>query len=315
MGLGAGLVETAPPSGEQHEFFLGDDRAVVTEVGAALRAYSAGGVEVIDGFDVAEPSSAGRGQVLAPWPNRLEDGRYTFEGRDGVAPLDEPDRNNAIHGLVRWLPWALQERDEASVTLSTTLEAQPAYPWTIDLTMSYRLGSDGLAVTCAARNGSESPAPFGVGFHPYLRVGSAVVDDALLTIPADRWIATDDRCLPIGERLVAESGLDFRSERPIEARRLDTAFTGLRPGADGRTAVTLRRRHPARRVTVWMDGGFRYVQIYTGDTLEPVERRRRGVAIEPMTCPANAFRTGTDVIRLDPGEIWSGAWGISPSHD
>jgi aldose 1-epimerase len=253
--------------------------------------------------------------VLAPWPNRLEDGRYTFDGREGVAEINEAERNNAIHGLVRELPWALRERSDAAVRLSARLEAQPAYPWTIDLSLEYRLGADGLTVSCTVDNLSDVSAPIGIGFHPYFTVGTDVVDDALLCVPAERWLATDDRCLPIGERLVAESGLDFRSERPIEARRLDTAFTGLRPGADGRTAVTLRRRHPARRVTVWMDGGFRYVQIYTGDTLEPVERRRRGVAIEPMTCPANAFRTGTDVIRLDPGEIWSGAWGISPSHD
>jgi galactose mutarotase-like enzyme len=315
MGLGAGVVEVAPPSGEQHELVLGEQRAVVTEVGAGLRAYSVGGVDVVDGFDVTEPASAGRGQVLAPWPNRLENGRYTFGGRDGVAEINELERDNAIHGLVRELPWAARERSEAAVRLSTTLEAQPAYPWTIDLSLEYRLAADGLTVSCEVANGSDVPAPFGIGFHPYFTVGTDVVDDALLTVPAERWIATDDRCLPIGERLVGESGLDFRHGRRVDARRLDTAFTALRPDWRGRAVVALRRREPARAVSVWMDDGFRYVQIYTGDTLEPVERRRRGIAIEPMTCPANAFRSGTDLIRLEPGASWRGSWGVSPSHD
>jgi len=314
MGLGAGVVEVAPPSGEQLELVLGDQRAVVTEIGAGLRAYSVADVDLVDGFAEDERSSAGRGQVLAPWPNRLEDGRYRFGGREGRAEINEPDRNNAIHGLVRWATWSVEKREATGVRLSTTLEAQGAYPWTIQLSLTYRLDPDGLAVACSVRNVDDAAAPFGVGFHPYLTVGTEVVDEALLTLPADRWIATDDRCLPIGERLVAESGLDFRAERPIDARRLDTAFTGLRQGDDGRTVVTLRRTDAARQVAVWMDEGFRYVQVYTGDTLEPVERRRRGVAIEPMTCPANALRTGTDLIRLEPGEAWSGSWAVSPSH-
>ena len=72
----------------------------------------------------------------------------------------------------------------------------------------------------------------------------------------------------------------------------------------------MRLESEARRVELWMAEGFRYVMAYTGDTLEPVERRRRGIAIEPMTCPPNALRTGTDLIRLDPGSSWTSRWGI-----
>ena len=105
--------------------------------------------------------------------------------------------------------------------------------------------------------------------------------------------------------------MDFRAERQIGQAQLDTAFTGLTRDPDGRTVVILRNQRSGRSLSVWMEEGFRYVQVYTGDTLDPVERRRHGVAIEPMTCPANAFRTGTDVIRLEPGGSWRGRWGIS----
>ena len=74
-------VAVAAPSGAQHAIASGAFAAVVTEVGATLRAFTLDGDPVIDGFDEHELASAGRGQVLAPWPNRLEDGRYDFDGR------------------------------------------------------------------------------------------------------------------------------------------------------------------------------------------------------------------------------------------
>jgi aldose 1-epimerase len=191
------------------------------------------------------------------------------------------------------------------------LHPQPAYPWRLELGVRYELTATGLAVSLEARNGSDVAAPFGVGFHPYLAAETELVDEALLAIPADRWIETDQRGLPIDERSVVESEFDFRSERAIGPERLDTAFTDLTRGGDGRAVVTVRNERLGSALSVWMDEGFRYVQVYTGDTLEPVERRRRGIAIEPMTCPANAFRTGTDVIRLEPGGSWRGRWGIS----
>jgi aldose 1-epimerase len=297
-----------PASGEQHEIRHGDLVAVVTDVGATLRSFAAGGADVVDGFAVDEISPAGRGQVLAPWPNRLDGGRYTFDGRHGQAPIDEPELGNAIHGLVRWLSWAAASRAEDAVTLRCVLAPQPAYPWRLELEIDYRLSQDGLVVTARATNASEVPAPFGIGFHPYLTVG-ARVDDAVLTLPAARRLLTDEPALPVAEEEVEGTAFDFRSARAIGATRLDTCFAGVRPEDDGRWRV--RVVADDRAVELWGNERFGYVQAYTGDTLEPVSRRRRAIAIEPMTCPPNAFATGRDVISLDPGTSWSGAWGIA----
>ncbi|HEY6379895.1 MAG TPA: aldose epimerase, partial [Candidatus Dormibacteraeota bacterium] len=160
-----------PPSGVQYELRSGAHRAVVTEVGATLRAYTVDGVDVIDGFDLAEVSPGGRGQVLAPWPNRVGDGRYTFGGRAGQAALNEPARRNAIHGLVRWLPWQPVSQAANSVLLRCVLQPQPAYPWRLDLSLEYSVAEDGLTVSAEATNLTDSTAPFGIGFHPYLTVG------------------------------------------------------------------------------------------------------------------------------------------------
>ena len=303
-------VQPHPPSGEQHEIRHGDQVVVVTEVGATLRSYSAGGLDVLDGFSVDEPSSAGRGQVLAPWPNRLDGGRYEFDDRAGAAAIDEPELGNAIHGLVRWLAWRLDSRSDGAVALRCVLHPQPAYPWRLELGLEYRLAAGGLEVVARATNGSPEPAPFGIGFHPYLTMGIPV-DEVRLTIPASRRVTTDERALPVGEVDVAGTGFDFTLGRPVGATRLDTCFTGLARGADGRSRARLESTDGERGVEVWADEAFGYLQVYTGDTLEPASRRRQAVAIEPMTCPPNAFASGVDVIRLEPGASWSGAWGIA----
>jgi aldose 1-epimerase len=300
-----------PPSGEQHEIRHGDQIVVVTEVGATLRAYSAGGVDVLDGFGVDEPSPAGRGQVLAPWPNRLDGGRYEFGGRPGEAAIDEPELGNAIHGLVRWLPWLLASKTDDYVALRCVLHPQPAYPWRLELGLEYWLLRDGLEVIAWAMNASDEAAPFGIGFHPYLTVG-VPVDDVRLTIPASRRLTTDDRALPVGDEDVAGTEFDFGVGRSVGATRLDTCFTSLVRGADGRSRARLESADGERGVEVWADEAFGYLRVYTGDTLEPASRRRQAVAIEPMTCPPNAFASGVDVIRLEPGASWSGTWGIAP---
>ena len=296
-----------PPSGEQHELRLGGHCAVATEVGATLRSYTVDDVLVLDGFGMGDRSTAGRGQVLAPWPNRLQDGTYEFDGRQGIAALDEPEHGNAIHGLVRWLVWHPVTRSADAVTLGCVVPVQPAFPWRIDLEVEYRVSPNGLAVTTMATNRAASTAPFGIGFHPYLTAGTSLIDESHLMIPARRRLETDRRGLPVGDASVIGTDFDFTDPKVIGGTCLDTAFTELTV-EDG--ATTVRLESEVRRVELWMEEGFRYVMAYTGDTLDPVDRRRRGIAIEPMTCPPNALRTGTDLIRLDPGSSWTSRWGI-----
>ncbi|HTZ10381.1 MAG TPA: hypothetical protein VMB72_15015, partial [Acidimicrobiales bacterium] len=191
------------------------------------------------------------------------------------------------------------------------LHPSPGYPWRLALTLEFRLGRDGLSVTAGARNEDRVPAPFGMGFHPYLAVSEgATVDTASLAVPARRRLVTDDRGLPTSATAVAGSEFDFRTARWIGDSVLDTCFTDLQRDDDGLARVDLD--HPGGRgVTLWADGAFRYLMVFTGDTLDP-ERRRRAVAVEPMTCPPDALRSGTDVVRLEPGGSWSGRWGITP---
>ena len=304
--------EKVPPSGRQYEIGYGHHRVVVTEVGAALRAFSASGREVIDGFDVGQRCVDGRGQVLAPWPNRLGDGRYTFEGIAAGAALDEPEHHNAIHGLVRWLPWALLGQAQNVVTLGVVLHPQPGYPWRLSLTIEYRLGREGLVVTTEAKNTGENTAPFGLGFHPYLKVGTSTIDSVRLVVPARRRLVTDQRGLPTGEADVKGSEFDFSTSRLIGPIVLDTGYTDLSREDDGTARVELAGADDGEGTTVWADSGFSYLMVYTADKVGDVQKRRASIAIEPMTCPPDALRSGRSVIHLAPEASWRGSWGISP---
>jgi len=285
---------------------------VVTEVGATLRHYALAGDEVIDGFGVDEMASGGRGQVLAPWPNRLGDGRYTFEGQAERVPLNEPERTNAIHGLVRWLQWTLVGQTTDTVRLRCVLEPQPAYQWRLALEIEFRLSGTGLRVATTATNLAATRAPFGIGFHPYLTVGTATIDEAVLSVPGRRRLLADEQGLPIGELQVAGTADDFTQPRRIGEAVLDAAFTDLVADDRARAHAVLTDPATGRRVTLWTDAGFRYLMVFTGDTLDPPERRRRAVAVEPMTCPPDALRSGRDLIALEPGGEWRGAWGLDP---
>lgn len=310
------MPQSAPamsPTGEQWAIGHGHQEAVVTEVGATLRSYTVSGNDVVQGFAPSEWSHAGRGQVLAPWPNRLGDGAYRWGDVQAQAALDEPQLGNAIHGLVRWLPWRLENHAQNVVSLRCPLHPTPGYPFRVELRVEYRLRRDGLVVTTTATGAGDRVAPFGLGFHPYVTAGSPQVDTSTLWLPASQRLVLDARSLPTGEvQPVEGTELDFTRPRPIGPTRMDTAFTGLRRDEDGLARARLEDPVTGRAVEVWMDDRFRYLMCFTGDTVGEEELRRTAVALEPMTCPPDAFRSGRDLVVLEPGETWEGSWGIRP---
>jgi aldose 1-epimerase len=294
------------PSGEQVELGLGDQHVVVVEVGGGLRTYSSGDGPVLDGYAEDELSTAGRGQVLIPWPNRIQDGRYEFDGRAHQLPLDEPERRNAIHGLVRWAPWTIAERAPERVALEYLLHPRPGYPYTLELRVEYALAADGLTVRTEATNVGAEACPYGAGAHPYLAVEGGRIDEVTLGIPAQTVLEANERGLPVGATSVGGTELDFRTAKEVGELRLDHCFTGLQRDADGRARVRL-----GDGTMLWADERFAYLMVFTGDGLPEVDRR--SVAVEPMTCAPNAFRSGDGLVRLEPGETHTGVWGITPA--
>ena len=295
-------------SGKQYAIEAGEHRAVIAEVGAGLQRYTHRGVDVTCtyGDDVLPPRACG--VTLVPWPNRIRNGKYSFEGVDYQLPITEPAAGNAIHGLGRWVRWAKVRHEPSAVTLRLDVVPQNGYPFPVRVEVTYALDADrGLAVTIGARNLGRSRAPFGAGSHPYLSTRGHALDDVRVKLPAREVLVTDEKGLPVGVRPVAGSELDLRRGKRLKAVRLDHGFTGLAVDG-GRGAVELITRDGGARL--WFDATFHFLQAFTLDALTPGQP---GIAIEPMTCAPNAFNTGAGLIVLEPGGAWTGSWGIMPT--
>jgi aldose 1-epimerase len=300
---------TLPVTGAQYEITAGDYRATITELGAGLRQLSRGGLALIRGYEADEMPPAGAGQLLAPWPNRIDRGRYTFGGASLQLDLSEPGRGTAIHGLTRWATWRLASHSPDAAELALDLLGHSGYPFCLELHAGYRLTPGaGLEVTVTARNPGSRPAPFGTGSHPYLVAGRDEIDGWQLQLPADCWLPCDERGIPAGgPQDVTGTPYDFRARRAIGSVALDHALTGLRADTDGRARAVLAADDA--EVELWAGPGYGWLQVFTGDTLG-ADARRRAVAIEPMSCPPNAFVSGTDLLAIEPGQDVTLRWGI-----
>jgi len=297
------------PSGEQIAIAHGDQRVVITEVGATLRTFVKGGVSVVEGFAGEEVPSHARGQVLFPWPNRIGDGEWTFSGRVARPTVDDVEHATASHGLARWRPFRIDAVNQNRCVLSLLLHPTPDYPFLSEISVMYHLGSLGLTVTTTVTNRDEVPLPFGVGFHPYLSVTTPTIEGSQLEIPAKAYVAVDDRQLPTGEILpLVGHQLDFSKRKSLSGHELDVTYTELMRDDTGLAVATLEDAHGGE-IELSVDRNFPYLQVYTGDHLEK-GRRRTSVAIEPMTCPPDALRSGKDVVVLEPGQHWAGSWRL-----
>ncbi len=293
-------------SGQQYTIRAGEHEATIAEVGASLRRYTLRGVDVTSPYGEDEIAPKGSGAVLVPWPNRLRGGRFTFDAVVYQLPLTEPDKGNAIHGLARWVRWTPLAVEPASVTLGIDLVPQNGWPFEIRVEVTYALHAElGLTVTGVARNTGADRAPFGAGFHPYLSLHGQPIDDVTLRLPAAERIVTDEAQLPIGQQAVGGTPHDFRRGRRLRGIRLDDGFTRLAL-VDGRGSAEVRTK--SDRAALWFDSAFRYLQVFTPD----VAGGEPAIAIEPMTCPPDAFNSGVDLIVLEPGGMWTGTWGITP---
>lgn len=298
-----------PLTGTQYDIRAGDYEASVTELGAGLRRLTHRGRPVIAGFEPDELPPAGAGQLLLPWPNRVDRGQYAFSGRSYQLDLSEPARGNAIHGLTRWAGWDAASRSPDTVSLRHVLHGSPGYPFCLELAVQYRLDqADGLQVAITARNAGSRAAPYGTGSHPYLTAGPPQIDDCELELPAGRWLPAGDRGIPAGpERDVAGTRCDFLTRRRIADTSLDDSLTGLARDADGRAWARLSGGGAA--VELWAGPGYDWLQVFTGDGLDP-GHRRKALAVEPMTCPPNAFATGAGLLVLEPGGRVTHIWGL-----
>lgn len=303
-----------PLSGTPYVLRAGRYEARIASVGATLRSLQYDGIDLVVPFAEDEVRPSMRGALLAPWPNRIADGRYEFGGVMHQLVQNEPETRTAAHGLIAWTDFTVTTETAAHLVLSAVIAPQPGYPWRVRIDAEFRLSADGLAQQITATNESASPAPVGLGGHPYLVVGrprERGIDDLTLVLDAAQiLLISADRMLPVGAVHVEDTdagGRDFRVPRRIGRTEVNHAFTEL-TRHDGLARARLVADDGAGVEIEW-DDRCPWVQMYTTDH-GVGEEFRSGVAIEPMTCPPDAFASGRDLLVVPSGGSASAGWVV-----
>jgi aldose 1-epimerase len=325
-------MAVGPRSGRQLRLAAHGYEAVVASVGASLRVLTFEGRDLVVPFDADEVRPGYRGATLAPWPNRIVDGRYRFAGVEHQLPLTEPKRGQALHGLLAWAEFSDRLVLDDRVVLAAVIEPQTGYPFRVEVEVEYRLDADGLQQTVTAHNIGADAAPWGTGPHPYLVAESSPrslsdtstrvrslsaglretkrVNDWTLLLPASEVLTvTPDRLSPVAVEPVAQHPeWDFREARRIDDVFIDHAFTGL--ARTGGVAEVRLTTDDGSGVAISFDERCPWVQVHTADNPGLDDIHRIGLAVEPMTCPPDAFNSGTDLVTLAPGGSHSASWRI-----
>ncbi|MEV7632389.1 aldose 1-epimerase family protein [Microbacterium sp. NPDC089318] len=307
------MTTRTPLSGRQLVLTGHGYEAVIASVGATLRTLTHEARDLVVSFDADGVRPNYRGATLAPWPNRIVDGRYGFDGAQHRLALTEPERGHALHGLVAWLEFTDRVVERDRVVLVAVIEPQRGYPFRVEVEVDYRLGAGGLTQVVTGRNIGPDAAPWGTGPHPYLVASASLtraVDSWTLSLPAAEVLTvTDDRLIPIEvESVDKHPEWDFRTPRVIGDTFIDHAFTALdRDG--GITEVRVTAADGTGTAISW-DEACPWVQVHTADTPHDPSTHRVGLAVEPMTCAPDAFNSAAGLVVIEPGDEHAASWTI-----
>ena len=293
---------------------LGDAQAsaVIGRVGAALVSWTINAIELVEPGNLDAVGPYCEGIVMAPWPNRLEGGKWSYEGRTLEFPINIQSQQNANHGLLIDHPYDLVEQTESSVTLGAMIHARLAYPFNVYTTVKYELNASGIKVTHTAENRSAADAPYAVGGHPYFQFAGVPTADLILRSGAETVIDVNENQIPIGTLATVGTRFDMRAGVRVGDNFYDHGFTDL-PRDENGLAHTYLTAPDGREIDVWQDAEFKHVVIFTPDFYWDVspDAKRVAAAIEPQTAAANAFKTGDDLKWLKKGEVFSASWGVN----
>ncbi len=301
------------PSGIQYELNYKNQKVILVQVGGGIRSYSIANNEILDTYPIDEMSHHSQGQILSPWPNRIKDGKYCFDEKRYQLDINEVNKNTAIHGLVRWRNWDGVKIKSNVIKMTHVLLPSPGYPFSLYFEITYHLGDNGLKINTKVTNIGSCPAPFGIGYHPYLKINSNDnnIDECFLQSPGTTRLISDSSSIPISKKDLDKDEFDFRDEKQIAKLKLDTCFTNLKRDTTGLANVYLSDKTKKKKIRLWMDSSYEFLMLFSGDTFS-IDKQRKSLAIEPMSCAPNAFQSGLGLITLIPNDTFKGNWGISP---
>lgn len=234
-----------------------------------------------------------RSSVLVPFPNRVNKGKYTFNGIEYQLPINFKSEGNAIHGLVAEVEFNKIKVDQENGVLECTytcLEGFEGYPFAFDLNLIFRIGAAGITLLMSIENKGKEPMPAGLGYHPYFTLGKKV-NCLNLQLPKAEILAHRN-LIPTGEK----KSFDALNNSPeLGDLILDDCLELV--GEDGENHyTTLLVDSEAQTGLVISQMGGSFLQIYT-------PTHRDFIAIEPMTCAPDAFNNGIGLAVINPGQF------------
>lgn len=286
---------------------VGDVVATVSRRAASLRGLVVHGVTIVEPTAHRSDPPGMSGAVLVPWPNRVEGATWTHEGRALTLPVNEPEHGHALHGLLSDADFDIEHAGPDRAVLAGHIDPSPGYPFALEVRVEYTVLARGLRTDVGISNVGGSPAPVAVGAHPYLRVGGWATADLVTSIDADYEWELDAAHIP-RRRRPARSVDDPRATHPV-AEAPDHALYERR--AENRSTVRHVLAAPdGQLVELLVDHSMRWTQWYVEQSLDTSDGPRRALAIEPMSAPPNALRTGEGLRMLQPGESDSWGWTL-----
>jgi aldose 1-epimerase len=244
--------------------------------------------------------------LLFPFPNRIHDGLFRWEGKQYEIPR-AAGRPHPIHGFALDTPWRVIEQGPRHVAgewqLSRDAASRRQY-WPADCLIQVQYELRGAALRSKIRivNPDTRPLPWGFGTHAYFKLPLSSTSDlehCLIQAPvSEQWQLSD--LIPTGERIPVPDEKDIRNGAYLRAARFDDVYTGLKPEAGALTCIMMDERAGLEIAQV-CDPRFRELVVYTPPN-------RAAVCMEPYTCV-------TDAVNLQQRGIDAGWQVLQPGEE
>jgi aldose 1-epimerase len=270
-------------------------------------------VDIVYGYGSKRGCDGGMGDILSPFPGRVKDGRYCFEGNYYNLSGFQENNGYPLHAFVRELNWYVKKTAENSITSTLDVKSgdfkKNGYPFSLKYKIIYTLGENSLDVETEVKNIGDKTAPFGIGFHPYFCVEDKV-DDMIWQVPAKSLVEFDEELKPTGRLIpTAKSDLNFLKQTKIGSKIIDNCFTNLVRDSEGVFTSRLASKDGSKVIEIWQDESYPYFQTYSADTIDP-KNFRKAIALEPQSCCGYAVNyENMGLIKLLPEQSFLGRWG------
>jgi aldose 1-epimerase len=264
-------------------------------------------IAVIDSYKSLNDVDANNGyksHYLLPFPNRMRNGKYDFEGKSYQFPINDTNTNNNLHGFLETVPMNIIATENIGnqkvIILKGNFEGLSYFPFPFEITIKYLFSDSELTIESTIKNIGKTNMPIGYGWHPYFKLNTEKVDDLFLQFPDCQAVTIDNRMMPTGEVLPYST---FSALTKIGNTTLDNCFLINKNSNSNQAEIILKSE--TTTLSIWQETGenaCNYFQVYTPEN-------RQTIAIEPMTCNIDAFNNQDGLWVLEVGKARSVRFG------